>query len=193
MRALQATIGATLSSRLERKADELPKLSTLRICIAQIAVVGLALDQMTKIWAIRNLDPANPPSYLGGFLKFRLLFNPGAAFSLGTQFTVGLTIFALVALAGVIGWLAPRVRSWTMVVVCGLLIAGISGNLIDRLFRPPAPFRGHVVDFISLPHFAIFNVADICITGAAAIFLIYVLLTPDEKLDPARSSAKDDR
>lgn len=190
MRTLQRTIGATLTR--SKQARSAPKRrSRLRVAIWQIAITGLALDQLTKIWAIRSLDPANPPSYLGGFLKFRLIFNPGAAFSLGAQFTVALTIFAIVALAGVIGWLAPKVRTWTMAIVSGLLIAGITGNLSDRLFRPPAPFRGHVVDFISLPHFAIFNVADMCITIAAAIFLIYAIVTPEEQLQANRDDAKD--
>ena len=190
MRALQAAIGSTLT-RAKGARSAPPKRAQLRIAIGSIAIAGLGLDQMTKIWAIRTLDPANPPSYLGGFLKFRLIFNPGAAFSLGTQFTVALTIFAIVALAGVIGWLAPKVRTWTMAIVSGLLIAGITGNLSDRLFRPPAPFRGHVVDFISLPHFAIFNVADMCITIAAAIFLIYAIVTPEEQLQTNRDDAKD--
>jgi signal peptidase II len=54
----------------------------------------------------------------------------------------------------------------------GLLLAGIAGNLTDRIFRDPGPLRGHVVDFLELPHWPIFNVADICINVAAALIVI---------------------
>ena len=54
-------------------------------------------------------------------------------------------------------------------------MAGISGNLHDRLLRAPGPLLGHVVDFIQLPHFAIFNVADICITSAAVLVVLLSL------------------
>ena len=54
---------------------------------------------------------------------------------------------------------------------------GITGNLADRLFREPAPFHGHVIDFIQLPYFAIFNVADIFITGAAVLVIWLSMIT----------------
>ena len=57
------------------------------------------------------------------------------------------------------------------------LLAGITGNLADRLFREPGPFRGHVVDFIQLPYFAIFNVADMFITAAAVLVIWLSMIT----------------
>ena len=54
----------------------------------------------------------------------------------------------------------------------GLLLAGIGGNLTDRLLRDPGPLRGHVVDFLMLPHWPIFNVADMCINAAAVLILV---------------------
>jgi len=57
-------------------------------------------------------------------------------------------------------------------VALGLLCAGVTGNLMDRLFRSPAVLRGHVVDFIQLPYFAIFNVADMCITASAVLIIV---------------------
>lgn len=60
--------------------------------------------------------------------------------------------------------------------------AGIVGNLLDRLLRPPGVLRGHVVDFFQLPHFAIFNVADIFITGTAVAMLVLAFRgEPDER------------
>jgi signal peptidase II len=132
-----------------------------------IAGLGYGLDQLTKALALAHLDPGNPPVLLGGLLTLRLVRNPGAAFSLGGRFTVVLTGIAVVALAFVVGWLLPRTRHRGWVVAVGLLLGGILGNLTDRLVRPPGFAHGHVIDFLQLPYFAIFNVADMCITFAA--------------------------
>ena len=53
-----------------------------------------------------------------------------------------------------------------------LLLGGAVGNLTDRLVRAPGPFRGHVVDFLQLPHWPIFNVADMCVVSAALLILL---------------------
>ena len=53
----------------------------------------------------------------------------------------------------------------------GLLCAGVAGNLTDRLFRPPGVLRGHVIDFLELPYWPVFNVADMCITAAAIMIM----------------------
>ncbi|MGN6162683.1 MAG: signal peptidase II, partial [Marmoricola sp.] len=59
----------------------------------------------------------------------------------------------------------------------------------DRLFRDPGPFRGHVVDFIQLPHYAVFNVADMCINVAAVLMVIQLIR--GVRLDGSRSAAKE--
>jgi signal peptidase II len=110
-------------------------------------------------------------------LTLRLIRNPGAAFSMGEQFTVVLTCIAIAALIGVSGWLLPKVRHVGWAVATGCLLAGIVGNLIDRLFREPSPFHGHVIDFLQLPNFAIFNVADMFITAAAVLVIWLSLIT----------------
>ncbi|MGB7963408.1 MAG: signal peptidase II [Propionicimonas sp.] len=149
----------------------------LRLIAAGIALVGVFADQATKTLALSQLDPARPVSLLGGLLTLQLIRNPGAAFSMGENFTVLLSLIAVAAAAGVVGWLLPRVRHTGWAVATGCLLAGIVGNLIDRLFREPGPFRGHVIDFLQLPHFAIFNVADMFITAAALIVLWLTLVT----------------
>ncbi|AZZ43273.1 signal peptidase II [Acidipropionibacterium jensenii] len=134
-----------------------------------IAVCGLALDQIVKAVAVANLDPADPPVLFGGLLRLQLLRNPGAAFSMGSSATVVISVFATIALGVVIGYGAPRCRHrWTLV-ACGMVMAGIAGNLTDRLFRAPGVLRGHVVDLFALPHFAVFNVADMFITATAVL------------------------
>jgi len=80
--------------------------------------------------------------------------------------------------------LASRVdhRGWALGL--GLLLAGVTGNLVDRMLRAPGPFRGQVVDFFALPHWPVFNVADICIDVAGAIFVL--LLIRGVRLDGSR-------
>ena len=150
-----------------------------------VAAAGWALDRLTKRWALAAL-PGHPRRYLGGFLRFVLVHNPGAAFSLGTSVTIAFTVLAVVAALVVLVVVVPRLRRSSRAVVTGVALAGITGNLTDRLTRPPAPWRGYVVDFISLPHFAIFNVADIFITCTAALLLVFSLI--DSRREAAAES-----
>lgn len=152
------------------------RLRRWRWVMLAVAVVGYALDQATKALAEARLDPYDPPRYLGGLLTLRLVHNPGAAFSLGSGATVAISVFAVVALLVVIVWVAPRVHHRWSTVACGMIMAGIAGNLTDRLVRPPGPLRGHVVDFVSLPHFAVFNVADVFITATAVLVVAVSVL-----------------
>lgn len=140
--------------------------------MAAVALIGLALDQGSKALAVARLDPEHPPVLLGGLLRLQLIRNPGAAFSLGASSTVVISLLALVAAVVMAVVVAPRLRTTGEGFLAGLATAGILGNLVDRLLRPPAPLRGHVVDFFQLPHFAIFNVADIFITCTAAALVV---------------------
>jgi signal peptidase II len=137
-----------------------------------VAVLGLAADVVTKVVAVQQLDPEAPVRLLGGALTLRLIRNPGAAFSLGESFTAVFALLSVAVLVFVIGRLAPTLghRGWA--VALGLLCAGVSGNLSDRVFRAPGFLRGHVVDFLQLPHWPIFNVADSCISAAAVLILV---------------------
>ena len=139
-------------------------------------MVGLALDISTKIIAVSRLDPQEPIRLLGGLLTLRLIRNPGAAFSQGAQFTYVFAGIAVLVLTFVVVRLVPRLGHPGWAVALGLLCAGVAGNLTDRLFRAPGPFRGHVVDFLELPRWPIFNVADMCITGAAILIMVLAVV-----------------
>ena len=147
-----------------------------RLVWAAVAVVGLALDVLTKVIAVSRLEPNEPIRLLGGLLTLRLIRNPGAAFSQGQQFTYVFAGVAVVVLAFVVIRLVPRLAHPGWAVALGLLCAGVSGNLTDRLFRSPGPFRGHVVDFLELPYWPIFNVADMCITAAAVLIMVLAVV-----------------
>lgn len=141
--------------------------------VAIIAAVAV-IDQAVKAIMLKVL--ADGPIYLvGDWFRFRLLFNPGAAFSLGENATWLFTCFQIAFLAGVL-WYCPRVTDRWTAVGLALIGGGALGNLIDRLFREPAFFLGHVVDYISVGSFAVFNIADAAITCGVVVFMIAVLL-----------------
>ena len=144
------------------------------VLFAAIAVLGYVVDLVSKLLAVAHLTGREPQPVIGDVLTLYLARNPGAAFSTGTSYTLVLTCLALVA-AVVVMWVARRLGSTGWAIGLGFLLAGILGNLTDRIFRSPGVFRGHVVDFLRLPHWPIFNVADVCINIAAAVIIVQAL------------------
>jgi len=159
----------------------------MRLAFVAVAAAGLALDQASKTLAMRSLDDGDI-EVLGSWLVLHLTRNPGAAFSTGTQYTL---LFSLLAIAAVVVvlYLSRRVGSLLWAIALGLLFAGVSGNLIDRVFRDPAPLRGHVVDFLMVPHWPVFNVADICINVAAGLILVQAFR--GIRIDGTRDGARE--
>ncbi len=159
------------------------------LLFAAVALVLLVVDQVTKVLAVRHLTDRPDVPIVGELLQLHLTYNPGAAFSLGTRFTVVLSLLACTATVVVL-WLSRRLDNRLWAVGLGFLLAGIDGNLLDRLFRDPGPFRGHVVDFLMLPNWPIFNVADMCINIGVGLILIQVLR--GISLDGTRLSDQED-
>lgn len=136
-----------------------------------LTAVVVLLDQFTKFWAVSALSDGERVAVIPPLIHFRLLYNPGAAFSIGTGTT---WVFALAAAGAVVGILytARRLASRGWALVLGLLLGGAVSHLGDRLFREPGFARGHVVDFIDYGVF-VGNVADIALTcGCAALVLL---------------------
>lgn len=142
------------------------------------------LDLATKAWAVNQLEHREPVKILGSFFQLTLVKNPGAAFSLAPNATLFLSLFGIVVFVGII-YIAPRITSKGWSVVLGLTMGGILGNLMDRIFREPGFLRGHVIDWMQLPYWPIFNVADSAIVVAAAlsIFLSLRNIPPVAKKD----------
>jgi len=138
-----------------------------------IGLVGFAIDFGSKQWALGNLSPSVPVEVIPGHFYLHLVRNPGAAFSTGTGYTQVFTCLAIAAVV-VICYLARRIGSLGWAIALGLLLAGVAGNLTDRLLREPALLRGHVIDFFMLPNWPVFNVADMLINAAAVLILIQV-------------------
>jgi signal peptidase II len=129
------------------------------------------LDFATKSWALNSLDSRNPVKLLGNFLQLTLIKNSGAAFSLAQGATIIFTIFAISVVAA-IAYYSTKITSFGWSIVLGLALGGILGNLSDRIFRAPGFFTGHVIDWIQLPNWPVFNLADSAIVVAASIAVI---------------------
>ncbi len=139
-----------------------------------IAIGVVLLDQLTKWLAVRYLEGQDPIELLGGLVTLTFLRNPGAAFSFGTGFTFVFTAIAL----GVSVFIVRKSRELGSVgwaIALGGLLGGAVGNLIDRIFRAPGRFQGHVVDFITFPNFAVFNLADSAIVCSSILMVLLAL------------------
>lgn len=162
-----------------------------------VAAAVVAVDQITKAVAVATLIGRDPVSLLGGLLTLRLVRNPGAAFGLAEGATVVLSLIAA-GVAVVVVRLAARLASRPWAISLGLLLGGAVGNLVDRLVRSPGPLRGHVVDFLELPRWPVFNVADSAIVIAGVTLVLYSLLgleaegPRDGTDEPERTGGRDD-
>ena len=160
------------------------------IILALLAAVLIVADQLVKYWAIHELRPVGSMDFIHigstKIIDLTYLENDGAIFgSMSGQrwFLIGFT--SLVVIAGIVVLLKVYRRSKFLNVAITLFIAGGIGNLIDR-------FRfAYVVDMfeIKLFRFAIFNVADICVTFAF-IMLIWYALFIDPKIEKAKKVAE---
>jgi signal peptidase II len=125
------------------------------------------LDFATKVWALTSLS-SEPRKIIGNFLQFTLVHNSGAAFNFATGFAIAFSLLALAVVIAVI-YFAPKITSRGWQISIGLLLGGVLGNLTDRIFREPSFLNGHVIDWIQIPHWPVFNIADSAICIAAVI------------------------
>lgn len=150
-----------------------------------VLAVGYVLDQLTKRWVETTMTEGQVIDVLPPLLRWHFIRNPGAAFSIGEEHTWVFTIIqASVAVFVVV--LLFRVRSTAWALALGGLLGGVLGNLTDRLLRPPGFGVGHVVDFIALPNFAIFNIADSLIV--CSMIGIVLLMFTGRRIDGTRET-----
>lgn len=144
-------------------------------------MVVVALDQVTKHLALGGL--ADGPVELVGPLQLKLTFNDGAAFSLGSGRTVWITAIATVVSIVLVrmGWRAQR-PIWATGL--GVVLGGALGNLVDRYLRDGDGFgAGHVVDFIDLQRWPVFNVADTALWIGIGLLFISSWREPEHAAD----------
>ncbi|MFI8565042.1 signal peptidase II [Rhodococcus sp. NPDC078407] len=163
-----------------------------RLLIA-IAAVILLFDLVTKVLAVHFVRPGSPIEIIGDVVTLRLVRNPGAAFSMATGMTWLLTVVAVAVVIGVIK-IGRTLRSPWWALGLGLVLGGALGNLIDRFFRAPGPFQGHVVDFVSVGWWPVFNVADSSIVCGAILLVALSLFgfEPNgERVTKAKSTTSE--
>tara|TARA_Y100001970_G_C13680370_1_gene577408 strand:- start:58 stop:555 length:498 start_codon:yes stop_codon:yes gene_type:complete len=135
------------------------------------ALVILAIDQVTKILAVAKLEDREPID-LFWTLRLNVIRNKGASFSLGTAYTSLLAVVAILA-AIAIFTLSKSAKTPVSSAFFGVVLGGVLGNVIDRIFRSRGGFlNGGVVDFIDFQWWPIFNVADMALVVGLPILLI---------------------
>jgi signal peptidase II len=162
--------------------------------LVTVAALVYAADVISKVIVVATLRENVPVRVIGSLLQLDYLRNPGAAFSLGADgYTVVFTLIAAAVIVAILRMARTLVsRPWA--VALGLLLGGALGNLTDRIARSPGPLRGWVVDWIQLPHWPVFNLADsaICCGGALMVLLTLMGLHPDGQSE-RRSRGADPR
>jgi signal peptidase II len=138
--------------------------------LLSVAAVILTLDIASKVLAVKLLTPGQPVPIIGDTVTWTLVRNSGAAFSMATGYTWMLTLIASAVVVGII-WMGRRLVSTWWAIGLGMILGGAMGNLVDRFFRAPGPLRGHVVDFLSIGWWPVFNVADPSVVGGAILLV----------------------
>jgi signal peptidase II len=167
---MQAARGAAVTPDRETLAPAAPRRAWWLIVTAAAVLIA---DVVSKHIVVARLSDRSPVIVIRHVLTLTLTRNPGAAFSIGQGATVLFSAVA-VAVVVVIARTARTLTSRAWAVALGLLLGGALGNLADRIFRTPGPFRGLVIDWIELPHWPVFNVADsaIVVGGVLAVLLV---------------------
>jgi signal peptidase II len=151
-------------------------LSTRQFFFISIGLSILAVDQLIKEFFLQTLKPGESVDFLGSVIRFTLVFNDGAAFSLGAGYTWVFTLISSLATV-VLFVYSFKSNSISWSIMGGVLLGGILGNLIDRLFRPPSFGEGYVIDYIQIPfNFPIFNIADIAIVTICSLSVVCIML-----------------
>lgn len=146
--------------------------------LAAISLPLFLLDQGTKWWVLSEIPLHGSIPVIPGFFNLTHCYNTGAAFGLGQNNNLFFLLLSAAAFLGITAfWMLEKIREIPTRFACALLLAGIAGNLLDRILH------GHVVDFLDfvLPWYGVwpaFNVADSCICVAAATLVVASFFSP---------------
>jgi len=153
--------------------------------LAPIAVLLVALDQLTKTWIRNNLaftELLMPWEWLSPYARLVNWHNTGAAFGIFQDMNGVFVVLAFVIIILIVIYF-PMIPEddFFFRLALTLQMAGAAGNLIDRLYR------GYVTDFISVGRFPVFNVADSCITMGVVVLLIGMWIEERKSHDESES------
>lgn len=148
------------------------------LTLLAVALTVVGLDLLTKTLAVELLEPGVAVQVIGDNVELWLVRNSGAAFSMASGYTWILSIIALVVVVVIVRY-SGRLRSAWWVLGLGMVLGGAIGNLIDRIFRAPQPLQGHVVDFVKVGWWPVFNVADSAVVCGAILLVVLSALGYD--------------
>ena len=135
-----------------------------------IILLVILIDQLTKYWVMALLRPGQSISLFSDYIYITYVFNEGGAFSLFSNFSgmfIFMGFFIPVLIIFFFNAIAKKGRLW--IISAGLIVGGAFGNLFDRLKY------GHVIDFINVRIWPIFNFADIAISLGIIVLFIQIL------------------
>jgi signal peptidase II len=145
-----------------------------------VATLIAVTDQLIKNFIVAEFEMYEVRPFLGEVVKLTYILNDSAAFSLGFGLTGLFTLISSVATLALIWFIAFKSKSTAWSIIAAVMLGGVVGNLLDRLFRSPGAGLGKVVDYIQIPfNFPIFNLADIAIVSMAILSALLVLLGHD--------------
>ncbi|WP_370065012.1 signal peptidase II [Streptacidiphilus sp. MAP5-3] len=175
----ESTEATDSAESAESVAAAKPRKRRIGILLA-VALLAYLLDLGSKLLVVAKLEHQNAIQLIGDWVQLDVIRNAGAAFGMGQAMTIVFTLIAATVIVVIIR-LARKLYSLPWAVALGLLLGGAFGNLTDRIFRSPGLFRGEVVDFISVKHFAVFNLADSAIVcgGILVVLLSFLGTNPD--------------
>ncbi len=149
-----------------------------------LLVAILAIDQITKAWAVGALQNPERNIDLVGSLRFNLVFNEGMSFSQGEGLGRWLGMFATLVLIGLVVYMYAQTEP-AIAYPLALVGAGVAGNVADRAFRGDGFFDGAVVDFIDLQWWPVWNVADAAIVVGGLLLVVFGSRVMDAATVPA--------
>jgi signal peptidase II len=154
------------------------------VFLFSIAGFVVLLDQLTKYLVRTNLafsEAWSPWTWLMPYARIVNWQNTGAAFGILQQFGGVFTILAIIVSLGIIYYFPQVPRSdWLIRLALSLQLGGALGNFIDRVTR------GYVTDFVSIGNFAVWNIADACISIGTVLLILGIWLNERKKepVDP---------
>lgn len=166
---------------VENKAKK-ERIKIRKIYIVDVSIIFFCvlLDRLSKMYAYLKLKSHPSKSVINGIMEFTYLENPGASFGLlkgEKYFFILVGVVLLVAITYLFAKMPQKKKFTKMHIVLSFIAGGALGNLFDRFLYD------YVIDFIyfSVIHFPIFNVADIFITIASVVFIIFILFVFKEE------------
>ena len=159
--------------------------------ILTIAIIALAIDQITKVASSILLEFNKPIQVIKDFFYLTLCHNEGAAWGIFSNTKIIILIGTIIALITIYHFIYCFKQNKRNTLAFGLLLGGLSGNLIDRLLF------GHVRDFLDFYIFGydypVFNIADICIVFGVILLIIAVLKGEDTNEDSSNRKSRKTR